>query len=129
MVAISHNNLGNSARGLGDRDRARMHFAASLDAYEDYDDRWAMAFLLEDIGALAADAGAADVALELAGAADRLREEIGAARSPALEEGLADRLGPAVEILGAESAEEARSRGQARDLEVTIEMARRFCSR
>ena len=54
MVAICHNNLGNATRGLGDYEAARRHYADSLRAYRDYDDRWALAFLLEDIGILAA---------------------------------------------------------------------------
>ena len=57
MVAISHNNLGNANRGLGDFDEARRHYAESLRAYRDYDDKWAMAFLLEDVASLAAIAG------------------------------------------------------------------------
>ena len=54
MVAISDNNLGNATRGLGDFDAAQHHYAESLRAYREYDDKWALAFLVEDIGQLAA---------------------------------------------------------------------------
>ena len=86
MVAICHNNLGNATRGLGDYSAARKHYADSLRAYRDYDDRWALAFLLEDIGVLAALDGDASAALELIGAADAIREAIGAPRAPSLEQ-------------------------------------------
>ena len=61
MVALCHNNLGNATRGLGDYETARRHYADSLRAYRDYDDRWALAFLLEDIGILAALGGDARI--------------------------------------------------------------------
>ena len=44
-----------------------------------------MAFLLEDMGILAARAGDATAAFEALGAASRMRDEIDAPRSPALE--------------------------------------------
>ena len=96
MVAIVHNNLGNATRGLGDYDAARGHYADSLRAYRDYDDRWALAFLLEDIGVLAALSGDAPPALELIGAADALRESIGAPRAPSLDEEIREQMAPAV---------------------------------
>ena len=57
------------------------HYAESLRAYREYDDKWALAFLVEDIGQLAAMSGQPERAFELVGAADTLREEIG---TPAL---------------------------------------------
>ena len=88
MVAISDNNLGNANRGLGDYEAAQRHYADSLRAYRDYDDKWALAFLLEDIGQLAGLRGDGELAFELVGAADTLREEIGTPRAPGLEEEL-----------------------------------------
>ena len=78
---------------------------------------------------LAADAGAADGPWSWPARRTRLREEIGAARSPALEEGLGRRLRPARRAArrGVRRRRRARA-GRARDLAVTIEMARRFCS-
>ena len=90
MVAIGLNNLGNAERGTSATlDAAREHYAASLRAYEAYDDRWALAHLLEDIGRLAAVSGRAADAIRLDGAALSLRDEIGAPRPPALDKELA----------------------------------------
>jgi class 3 adenylate cyclase/tetratricopeptide (TPR) repeat protein len=126
MVAISHNNLGNATRGLGEYDAARAHYAESLRAYRDYDDKWAAAFLLEDIAMLAALVGEPARALELVGAADRLREEIGTPRSPALAESLDEALRAAREYLGDE-AEAAGRRGRELVTSAAIDLAVAFC--
>jgi tetratricopeptide (TPR) repeat protein len=126
MVAISHNTLGNATRGLGEYDAARAHYAESLRAYRDYDDKWAAAFLLEDIAMLAALVGEPARALELVGAADRLREEIGTPRSPALAESLDEALRAAREYLGDE-AEAAGRRGRELVTSAAIDLAVAFC--
>ena len=128
MVALTHNNLGNASRGLGDHDAARRHYAASLQAYRDYDDAWAMAFLLEDIGQLAAQLDEPELALELVGAADTLREEIGAPRAPALEQQLEEQLAQGTEVLGVEGRTAARSRGHALGPVGALELALAFCA-
>ena len=128
MVAITHNNLGNASRGLGDHDAARRHYAASLQAYRDYDDAWAMAFLLEDIGQLAAQLDEPELALQLVGAADTLREEIGAPRAPALEQQLEEQLAQGTEVLGVEGQTAARSRGRALGPVGALELALAFCA-
>jgi class 3 adenylate cyclase/tetratricopeptide (TPR) repeat protein len=127
MVAICHNNLGNAMRGLRDYDVARRHYADSLRAYRDYDDRWALAFLLEDVGILAALDNDAHLALELVGAADSLREAIGAARAPSREEEIATQLAPAVAMLSALEQQACRARGRALDLAAAIATVLRFC--
>lgn len=127
MVAISDNNLGNATRGLGDYDAARRHYADSLRAYRDWDDGWALAFLLEDVGQLAALLREPERAFELVGAADALREEIGAPRAPALEEALEAELTSGARSLGAEAVEAARSRGRALGLSRAVELALSLC--
>ncbi len=127
MVAISDNNLGNALRGLGEHDGARRHYAASLRAYRDYDDAWAMAYLLEDIGLLAALSAEPEQAFELVGAADTLRQEIGAPRAPALEQLLDEELALGAEGLTAERCDELRSRGRALGLDGAVEAALAFC--
>jgi tetratricopeptide (TPR) repeat protein len=128
MVAISHNNLGNANRGLGNLAEARSQYAESLRAYRDYDDKWATAFLLEDVASLAALAGDFEPALELVGAADTMREEIGSPRGPALEAELDRRLQRAREALGNEAADAVRSRGAGLGLPEALDAALAFCT-
>ena len=128
MVAIGHNNLGNATRGLGDLAAAREHYAAALEAYRDYDDRWAMAFLLEDMGILAALGGDAAAAHEALGVAERMRGEIDSPRAPALDEELGAALAEARAALGEESAEAALARGRTMDADAVEELGRRICT-
>ena len=129
MVALVHNNLGNATRGLGDYDAARGHYLDSLRAYRDYDDKWALAFLLEDIGVLAALSGDAPPALELIGAADALRESIGAPRAPSLDEDIERQLAATVAPLADEDRLAHRARGKAFDLAAAVEKAAAYCER
>src|SRR2546421_5741161 len=115
MVAICNNNLGNATRGLGDYEAARNHYGDSLRAYLAYDDRWALAFLLEDIAILAALSQDAPAALELLGAADALREAIGAPRSPSLVKEIDGQLAAAG--VGLSDAEQQEYRAYGHSLE------------
>ena len=111
-------------RGLGDYAAARRHYAESLRVYRDYDDRWALAFLLEDVArARGARRRVRARALELLGAADALREEIGAPRGPSLEEEIAEAIEPAVSTLADDVREAARARGRALDRDRAIAVA------
>jgi adenylate cyclase len=83
VVANSLNNLGNLARDQGDYGEAAGRYLESLKIVREYNDRWAMAYLLEDIGCLACLRGQPERALRLAGAAETLRQAIGAPRSTA----------------------------------------------
>jgi tetratricopeptide (TPR) repeat protein len=127
MVAISHNNLGNANRGLGDYAAARRHYGESLRTYRDYDDRWALAFLLEDVAVLATLEGGAEQALELLGAADTLRAATGSPRGEALEAELDRRLQAARDTLG-EAANETRGRGARLDLDAAVQVALDVCA-
>jgi tetratricopeptide (TPR) repeat protein len=122
MVAICHNNLGNANRGLADYPAARNHYAASLQTYRDYGDRWALAFLIEDIALLASLVGAHERALMLMGAADAMREEIGAPRPPALESELNRAIATSVGVLG-DGADATRDRGTRNDFDTVISSA------
>jgi tetratricopeptide (TPR) repeat protein len=128
MVAISHNNLGNANRGLGNLDEARHQYAESLLAYRGYDDKWATAFLLEDVASLAAISGDFEPALELVGAADAMRQEIGSPRGPTLDAELDRRLEAARAALGVEFADVVRSRGATLGLYEALEAALAFCA-
>lgn len=128
MIANCHNNLGNATRGLGDYAAARAHYADSLRAYRDYDDRWSLTFLLEDIGMLAGRSGDAPSALELIGAADALRQAIGAPRAPSTEKVIATQLAEAVAGLSEEDRAAARARGRSLELPAALEHALALCA-
>ncbi len=127
MVAISHNNLGNALRGLGDHDAARGHYALSLSAYRRCGDNWAMAYLLEDIAQLAAKLAEPERALELVGAADTLRDEIGAPRAPALERQLEAQLAASTARIGPDDRAAWRRLGRALGTGEAFDMALAFC--
>jgi len=127
MVATCHNNLGNAMRGLADYRGARSHYAESLRGYRDYDDRWSVAFLLEDIGMLAALVGDAAKALELVGAADAIREAIGAPRAPSLQQEMERQLSDAAADLTDEARASCRQRGRALDPAAAVERALALC--
>jgi len=129
MVAVCHNNLGNATRGLGDYASARRHYAESLRGYRVYDNRWYLAFLLEDIGILAALEGEARSALELIGAADASREAIGAPRAPSLEEEIGKQIAPAVANLTESERLADRERGRSLDLATALDHALALCER
>jgi class 3 adenylate cyclase/tetratricopeptide (TPR) repeat protein len=128
MVALAHNNLGNANRSLGDLEAARGHYAESVATYRRYGDHWAMAFLLEDVAQLAALSGESHRALELVGAADRLREEIGAARAAALEEHVAAATELAGASLSPAEREAALARGRALSLDGAADVALELCA-
>ncbi len=128
MVAISHNNLGNANRGLGDFGTARRHYGDAAETYRINGDRWAAAFLFEDIAVLAATEGDAAAALELLGAADRLRDEIDAPRAAALEDELHQLVDEADHGLMDESRDAIRGRGREREFDAALAAAIEFCS-
>jgi hypothetical protein len=123
MVAISHNNLGNAYRGLGDYAAALGHYADCLRAHREHDDSWALAFLVEDVGRLAALTGAPQLAVELIGAADALREAIGSPRGAALQREIDTDVDPAAAALSLAAREQALERGRAMGRERAIELA------
>jgi class 3 adenylate cyclase/tetratricopeptide (TPR) repeat protein len=122
-VALGHNNLGNASRALGDRASAREHYVQALRVYRDYDDRWALAFLVEDVAQLAA-ADEPVVAMELLGAADRMRIELDAPRPESLDAELA----PGATGLSPDEHDRARADGRERSTTSAVELAITYCS-
>ena len=57
-------------------------YSESLTIYRELADKWALAYLLEDVGCLVALQDSCEAALRMVGAAARLREEIGAPLNP-----------------------------------------------
>jgi len=127
VLALADENRGNARRGLGDYAGARAGYASALRAFLVLDDRWDIAFLLEYIAILATAEGAHERAVELTGAAERLRGEIGAGRAPALAEELGRELEPAMTALGPEAAAHALERGRGLDLTAASTVALEFC--
>ena len=126
MIALSDNNLGNAYRGLGNFAASKRHYADSLRFHDDHDDLWALVHLLEDIARLAASTGEPGTALELLGAADNLREEIGAPRGEALEEEILSDVGPAAGAMSQSEQDAARADGRSQDRSRAIEAAQAF---
>jgi predicted ATPase/class 3 adenylate cyclase len=110
-VVVCHNNLGNACRGLGDYVTARDQYAESLRAHLEHDDKWALAFLLEDVARLAALTGEPERALELLGAAEAIREQIGSPRSAGLDKAILEDVEPGIATLSADQQRAARARG------------------
>jgi len=124
----ARNNLGNALRGLGNYDAARSHYADSLRAYRNYDDRWAIAFLLEDVGMLSSLIGDARSAFTLMGCADALREAIGTPRSQLLEDELETALATVAENISEGQRSSWRIHGRSLDLQTGIDHALAVCS-
>jgi predicted ATPase len=123
MLAIARHTLANVLRALDEVDEARELFAASLETYRQLDDRWGLAFLLEDIGLLAVRAGDPLGGLRLLGAADRVRADNELPRAPGHEHELFAEIEPARAALGT-AAGPASDEGRGWDLETAIEAAR-----
>ncbi len=127
MVALSEHNLANANRSIGDLAAARRHYARSVEAFSTYGDRWALALLFEDIAMLAAREGEGLPALELVGAADRLREELETPRALSLEEQLVDRVIQTDPDLTEQQRSEARHRGMDMELSDAVSLAVACC--
>jgi hypothetical protein len=127
MLAIARNNLGNATRDLGDAATAGIEYIAALRTYRDVDDRWAMAFLLEDIGLLAIQNERALDGITLLGAAETIRLDIGSPRGEALDDELRTRSEGARQALGVEQTDAALARGRSLELTAAIELAESIC--
>jgi predicted ATPase len=127
MAALSEHNLANAYRSGGDLAAARQYYTRSVEAFGRYADRWALALLLEDIALLAADLGEGSAALELVGAADRLREELETPRGAALGEQLLERAIRADPDLTEEERSAARRRGTQLELSEAVTLALACC--
>lgn len=127
VLAMGDENRGNARMGLGDHAGAGTHYAAALRAFQTLGDRYYTAFLLERIAILAAAVGDHERAIELAGAADRLRDEIGAGRAPSLVEEIDRELEPARVALGPERAAAALARGRTWPLDQATGAALQVC--
>ncbi len=120
VVANSLNNLGNLARDQGNYQEANSRYRESLSIVAEYNDRWALAYLLEDMARLACLQGHSDRTLRLIGAADALRQVIGAPRSSAEQQKLDSVLETARNALGESNAMTFLNEGQAMNFEAAL---------
>jgi class 3 adenylate cyclase/tetratricopeptide (TPR) repeat protein len=127
-IALGEHNLGLLTRSQGDFAITRRLFAGALGVYREQDDRWALAFMLEDVAVLASLLGEPELALRLAGAGAALRAETGAPRGRADQEELDGQLAPARDALQAD-AEVAWDAGRASGLEAAVQAALALCER
>jgi predicted ATPase len=126
MMAIARHNLGNASRELQDHAAAGRNYSDALRTYSIAGDRWAECLLLEDIAMMAAPSNPR-AALQLIGAADAMREEIGSPRVAAQQTELNARFDPIRTHLGADApAQEAKGRGL--DAEAALRLALDLCS-
>jgi hypothetical protein len=82
-----------------------------------------MMALFEDLAVLASLRSQHSDAFRLLGAADALRDSLGARRAPADEQALSERLRPSREAIGGASADGARLEGGGRTLPEAIDLA------
>jgi predicted ATPase/class 3 adenylate cyclase len=107
MSAVAHHNLANAGRDLGDLPGAADEYAQALAAYRTFDDRWYLAYLLEDMALATSAAGQPLTTLRLAATADAMRDRLGAPRPASQELLLAGVLAKAKAECGAETSARA----------------------
>ena len=127
VLALGEENQGNAQMGLGELAGARASYASALGGFLALGDRYYSAFLLERIALLAAALGSCERAFELTGAADRLRDEMGAGRAPSLVDEIDRGLQSARVALGPEAAAAAQERGRTWSLEQAVGPALEVC--
>jgi non-specific serine/threonine protein kinase len=114
-----------AATGSGKPDRAAARLDDALAIHRSQGNDEGVAYVLSGFAMLSASSGEWERALELAGAAEALRERIGSHATPA-DQLLMDRaLEPARVALGGPSAELARAAGRALSADAALARARR----
>jgi len=111
------------ARDQGDYPAAFSLYMEGLMINRELGDRNNIAYLLEDMGGLAAKQGQAERAMRLVGAASMLRQTIGAPLSPAEQTQLERMLEPVTQALGEIAQAAALGEGRAMSLEQAIDYA------
>jgi adenylate cyclase len=122
-LADAITNLGIVARDQGDHSKAHSLFEEGLTIYKETGHRVGIAYLLEETAGLAAREGQMERAFRLAGAAETLREAIGAPLPPTERARLERMLEPASEALSDDAAVAATDEGQAMSSEQAMDYA------
>jgi ATP/maltotriose-dependent transcriptional regulator MalT len=116
--------LGELGTASGQPDEARRWLVRSLEVRYEGGERNGMADTLDRMAALAASCAQPARALQLAGAADALYDELGARRFPAEQQKLERWLRPLRAAFGEQAADEMMANGRALGLENAIAQAR-----
>lgn len=124
-IANTLSSLGDVLIDLGAWGEAREVLTESLRLNRELGDRTALAFVLEFLAGLAATAQRPAAALRLGGAADALRESLGATLAPQERAKLERRLDPARATLGTDAAEAAWQAGRDLPLDEAVALAAR----
>jgi predicted ATPase/DNA-binding CsgD family transcriptional regulator len=103
---------------------AREWLASSLELRHASGERFMLARTFDQHASLAALCADPERALKLAGAADRIYEDLGGQRTPSEKQKLERWLVPLRDRFGSESAEVARTEGRALDLDDAVAFAR-----
>jgi tetratricopeptide (TPR) repeat protein len=119
-IANALHTLANATRDQGNYVATRPIYEESLMIIRELGDRLLLAYLLEDIGALAALEGQPERALHLLGAAEALREAIGAPLSTDEQDKLRPMLEPARQALGVAKAAAMEAEGRVMSLEQAV---------
>lgn len=119
-AAIYLGNLGEVARHEGDLPVAAAHYREALTMWSALKDRWNVSAALDGVAGLAIDAGRAEVASRLLGAASALREAIGASLPPNENAGVERDRKRASEALGPVAFAAAEAAGRSLSAEDTM---------
>jgi len=115
--------LGRLTHSLGDNSSAQVYLEESLAIAREGEDRIRIVMLLETFVGFAADTGKSEWAAVLCGAAEALREEIGAPLPPGEREGYDPAVAKVHGALGEEAFTTAWAIGRAMTLEQAMDYA------
>ncbi len=113
-------NLAKAAAQRGDSRLAGSRYHEALESFTQRSDRIGMAYTLENLAVAGSAQGEADLALELWGAAEALRDEMRAPYPPVDQASSAEALARLRDRLGEQRAQDARARGRSRSLDQTV---------
>jgi tetratricopeptide (TPR) repeat protein len=117
--------LGHVAHGQGQHAEARLHYVRGLEVLVETGDYWGMSQVLDALGCLGIDRDAG-LAVMLLGAADALRQRMGAQILPTDRENHERAVRAAREAQGDEAFSDAWTRGRALPIAEALEIARTF---
>ena len=122
-VNCTLNNLGAVAFGEGDYEAARSFYAQALAAAQESGERITLSYSLDGFAALAAKCGKSEIAVQLASAAEHLRESLGFEIEPAELRFRNSYLAELRDALDEETFAKLYEQGRALRLEKIIEIA------